>query len=193
MSGGARFTGDGTGAIVYGTNPSTQIRGFHRLTWNPSPAVSLIRAIDLLGPDGAGFDVRSDQVVFGVTSGVFASARTAIVRLDTQTSDPPFVVADLKGSFIAAAIDPSIRCVAVCHRIDGDPSTEPGDRLTIVSLQDGSVAPISVKVRPCTFAIADFVSWNPDGSALALSAGSFTGESAFYPRDLWVRKAVSCP
>jgi hypothetical protein len=111
----------------------------------------------------------------------------------TQTSDPPYVLTDLKGSFVAAAIDPSGSCVAVCRRIEGDPYNEPGDRLTIVSLADGSHKDINSKVRPCTFAIADFVSWNPSGTALALSAGGFTGEAAVYPRELWVRKKVSCP
>jgi hypothetical protein len=193
MPDGARGTGDGTGAIVYGTDPTTQIRGFHRLTWSPTPTDSLVFAIDLSPSDGRGFDVWNNQVAFGVTSGSFASARTAILLLKTRTSDPPYVVADLKGNFVAAAIDPSGACVAVCHQIVGDPYTEPGDRVTIVSLADGSATPVSIKVRPCTFSIADFVSWSPSGNALAVSAGSFTGEGGSYPRELWVRTAVACP
>ena len=183
----ARFTSIGDGILIYAHDPSTMVNGFYHVSRTSPSSDSLLYAVELTVAEARGFDIAAGIMCFGETNvGSGISSTISIVDLNGDRSVK--TVATLKGAFASASVHPTGSCAIVSLSDLG----EPGSIVGVLDFESGGFTKLSVKTRPCAFAVADFATWNPRGDAFAFSAAGFNGEGAEYPRQLWLRFDTEC-
>lgn len=183
----ARFVSSADEIVAYAHDPSTLINGFYYVSRISPSSDSLLHAIDLSVSDARGFDIAAGTMCFGRTD-LAGGGMSTISVINLNGDQTPRIVATLKGAFVSASVHPAGSCAVVSV----SDLSEPGSVVGLLDLASGSFTRLDVQTRPCTFATADFASWNPTGDAFSFSAGGFDGEGGEFARQLWGRRSSSC-
>jgi hypothetical protein len=181
----ARYLGSTGNVLCYATSPDSLISGFYVSGASVAPD-SLVVRVDLSIGEARGCDVGEALICLGET--VAGPTRTEVSVIDLRGDLARRTISTLEGSFVSVALNEADRCAIVATEVF---YPDPGAKMHLVNLADGSAVSVDVRTQRCACVLADFASWAPDGTAFAFSSGGFTGEGDVSARQLWVRTRIN--
>lgn len=174
------------GILFYGTNPSTDLRGFY---WHrPSQPDSLVYAVTLRDREARGFSVRNDGGELYYAHG--DGGVVTFYGIDLVRPEASQRILAQRGATNGAIISHPVNAnlVLLNYQFPGDAVNPPAGHIELLDLSNARAIDLNVRTLRFSsqFSRNDHPWWSPDGRHFAYSTGGFDGEGATYPMELWI-------